>query len=242
MIYIVQEKGLFRSRIKIGFTNNVKGRMSGLRGGSPSALKLILLLPGTLLDEAGYHERFAAYRLHGEWFSYGLKLRLFVWANQFGVSQVNPEIKTDSELEPEPELDCIEDVEPELDYIQDIEPDRSEDIREMLLEGKSKESIAQHFGYETNSGRIFYQIRDIANSLQEPPTPNDDEMKAIEAFISVRDGGKFYWKDATRLAFGDGKFGKNYTIKLKRILDKFDVDYSNLSKEEIQPVPIALVC
>lgn len=93
---------MFRSRIKIGFTNNVKGRMSKLRGGSPSALKLILLLPGTLLDEAGYHELFSAYRLHGEWFRYGLKLRLFVWANQFGVSQINPEIEANLEPEPGP--------------------------------------------------------------------------------------------------------------------------------------------
>ncbi len=163
MIYFVQEKGLFRNKVKIGFTNNVKGRMSRLRGGSPSALKLILLLPGTLLDEAGYHEQFASYRLHGEWFSYGLKLRLFVWVNQFGVAQVNPEIKIESEP------DYIEEI---IDYIEEIEeiesePDRSDSIKEMLLEGKSKETIARSFGYQTNSGRIFYQIREVANSLSK---------------------------------------------------------------------------
>jgi len=64
------------------------------------------------------------------------------------------------------------------------------------------------------------------------PTPSEGEMAAIEAFVSVRDNGEtFYWKDATQLAFGAGKFGKNYTNKLKRILDKFAIDYS---KQEVK--------
>lgn len=61
----------------------------------------------------------------------------------------------------------------------------------------------------------------------EPNRSTDEEMKAIESFVSARDSGDtFYWKDATQLAFGVGKFGKNYTLKLKRILDKFAIDYS----------------
>lgn len=112
MIYFVQEEGLFRNKVKIGFTDNIKNRISGLRGGSPSALKLVLLLSGTTQDEAGYHERFATYRLHGEWFSYGLKLRLFVWINQFSVKQMNPEIEANFESEPKPSPLPV--VEPEL--------------------------------------------------------------------------------------------------------------------------------
>jgi len=60
----------------------------------------------------------------------------------------------------------------------------------------------------------------------EPASPTAEEMTAIKAFVSVRDDdNEFYWKDATQAAFGKGKFGKNYTNKLKRILDKFGVDY-----------------
>ncbi len=258
MIYFVQEKGLFRSRVKIGFTDNIKGRLSGLRGGSPSALKLLLLLSGTAQDEAGYHERFASYRLHGEWFRYGLKLRLFVWANQFGVSQVNPEIKTDSELEPKIEPEMGPKLEPEVELNREPEPvvksakyhpDNINAAIDNLLSDNpnlfpTKGDVSAAVGIKGGSKYkiviAVYEDRKATwqNSLPEPTTPNADEMKAIEAFVSVRDGGKFYWKDATRLAFGDGRFGKNYTIKLKRILDKFDVDYSNLSKEEIyNPFP-----
>ncbi len=93
MIYFIQETGLFRNRVKIGITDNIKGRLSGLRGGSPSALKVLLILPGDIKIETVYHERFAKYRLHGEWFKFGLKLRLFIWINQYKVFAVEtPEI------------------------------------------------------------------------------------------------------------------------------------------------------
>lgn len=82
MIYFIQETGLFRNRVKIGFTDNIKDRLAGLRSGSPSALRLILVLPGDIKTELVYHERFAKYRLHREWFQYGLQLRLFVWVNR----------------------------------------------------------------------------------------------------------------------------------------------------------------
>lgn len=83
MIYFIQETGLLRNRVKIGFTDNIKDRLAGLRGASPSALNLILTLPGDTKTELVYHERFAKYRLHREWFRYGLRLRLFIWINQF---------------------------------------------------------------------------------------------------------------------------------------------------------------
>lgn len=89
MIYFIQETGLFRSRIKIGFTDNIKDRLAALRGGSPSVLKLVLGLPGDTKTELVYHERFAKYRLHREWFRYGLQLRLFIWTNQGKVLELD---------------------------------------------------------------------------------------------------------------------------------------------------------
>ncbi len=208
MIYFVQEKGLFRSKVKIGFTDNVKNRLSGLRGGSPSALKLVLLLPGTTQDEAGYHERFAAYRLHGEWFSYGLKLRLFVWINQFGTKQVNPEIKTDSKLEPKIEPEMGPKLEPEVEPNREPEPvvkpakyhpDNINAAIDNLLSDNpnlfpTKGDVSAAVGIKGGSKYkiviAVYEDRKATwqNSLPEPTTPNADEMKAIEAFVSVRDG------------------------------------------------------
>lgn len=63
-------------------------------------------------------------------------------------------------------------------------------------------------------------------SEPEPDMPNEDELKAIEAYISVRDSGQFSWRKATKLAFGPDKFGSTYNEKLKSILNKWDVSYS----------------
>lgn len=81
MIYFVQETGWFRNRVKIGITDNIKQRLAALRSLSPSNLKLKLVFPGGIETEAIYHERFADYRLHGEWFRCNLKLRLFMLFN-----------------------------------------------------------------------------------------------------------------------------------------------------------------
>ncbi len=60
----------------------------------------------------------------------------------------------------------------------------------------------------------------------EPPKPNEDEAQAIAAFTSLRNSGEFSWRKATQAAFGEGKYGQSYNDKLKAILDKFHVDYS----------------
>lgn len=60
----------------------------------------------------------------------------------------------------------------------------------------------------------------------ESNRPTPDEKKAIAAFASVTDSSKFSWRKATQLAFGPGKFGEGPNKKLRDILDKFDVSYS----------------
>ncbi len=162
MIYFVQEKGLFRSRVKIGFTDNVKNRLSGLRVSSPSILKLILLLPGTTQDEIGYHERFASYRIHGEWFSYGLKLRLFVWVNQLGSELANPESEVN--LEPNPKVEP--EPKPEIDFTKETEPEEDRETQEAIIlrlnsVGKTRQEIAEHFGYQSNGGTIYRKMKKV---------------------------------------------------------------------------------
>lgn len=55
--------------IKIGTTGYLDQRMKILRGQSPLPLELLVVTPGKRADEFAYHARFAAHRLHGEWFA-----------------------------------------------------------------------------------------------------------------------------------------------------------------------------
>jgi hypothetical protein len=55
-------------QIKIGIARDVDVRLAGLRTMSPVGLKLLVVVPGGHALERSYHVRFAAHRLHGEWF------------------------------------------------------------------------------------------------------------------------------------------------------------------------------
>lgn len=82
-----------------------------------------------------------------------------------------PFIHEDKIIEIAPVLSGMGGFDPDLDILdfveeEEREPDRSETIKEMLLKGISKDEIARHFGYQQNSGRIFYQIRDIERNLE----------------------------------------------------------------------------
>ena len=111
MIYFIQEVGLLRNRVKIGFTDDLKSRLGGIRGDSPSPVKVLLVLSGDRKTEAIYHEYFARYRLHREWFKFGRKLRLFIRANRnlsFVPCEKQEGIKPTAE--PEAEGDSILDL------------------------------------------------------------------------------------------------------------------------------------
>lgn len=60
----------------------------------------------------------------------------------------------------------------------------------------------------------------------DPGAPTPSEMAAIEAFVNVRDSGKFSWRKATQAAYGSGKFGDGPNQNLRATLDKFGIDYS----------------
>jgi hypothetical protein len=65
-------------RIKIGVTNGIDQRQAALTGGSPFPPVTILIVDGLRKAEAALHKRFAADRLHGEWFTLSRKLRTFL--------------------------------------------------------------------------------------------------------------------------------------------------------------------
>jgi hypothetical protein len=66
MIYFTQDTQT--KAIKIGYSKNPTKRRAGLQSSTPSQLVLLGCVPGGLEHESAYHEKFAAFRLHGEWF------------------------------------------------------------------------------------------------------------------------------------------------------------------------------
>lgn len=54
--------------IKIGLSGAPNFRLASLQIGSPVPLRIMATLSGDLETELAYHTRFAACRLHGEWF------------------------------------------------------------------------------------------------------------------------------------------------------------------------------
>jgi Meiotically up-regulated gene 113 len=54
--------------IKIGFTDDLPRRLREIQSHSPVKLTVLASVGGGIFAELEYHERFAAHRLHGEWF------------------------------------------------------------------------------------------------------------------------------------------------------------------------------
>jgi hypothetical protein len=65
--------------IKIGVAEDVDARLSALQTGSPLPLRVLAILPSSgRYGEAQLHQRFAATRLHGEWFEATPELLAFI--------------------------------------------------------------------------------------------------------------------------------------------------------------------
>lgn len=58
-----------RCSIKIGFSRRVAFRLRGLQLANAQPLELLAAVEGPATLEREYHKRFAAHRLHGEWFA-----------------------------------------------------------------------------------------------------------------------------------------------------------------------------
>lgn len=76
--------------IKIGYSRDVNARLAKFQLGSPVALDILAITPGGEAQEAIYHARFEAHRLHGEWFNRApeiiAEIDKLVQKNQAGVS------------------------------------------------------------------------------------------------------------------------------------------------------------
>lgn len=66
-VYFIQ--GEAGGPIKIGISRDVERRRNELQRAERQPLKVLATIEGTMKDESALHQRFAAHRLHGEWFS-----------------------------------------------------------------------------------------------------------------------------------------------------------------------------
>lgn len=66
VVYFIGSEG---GPIKIGCALNVNNRLAALQCASPVRLAILATTPGRTKVERAYHARFAAHRLHGEWFA-----------------------------------------------------------------------------------------------------------------------------------------------------------------------------
>lgn len=72
--------------IKIGVTRDPWIRCQKLSSSSPLPVSLLFSIPGNVVTEREYHERFRAHRVGGEWFAFGPELRAFLESE---LAQVN---------------------------------------------------------------------------------------------------------------------------------------------------------
>lgn len=78
-VYFIAPSDCSESFVKIGFTAGcVYARCSSLQTGCPFPLNVLTYAVGTIQDEQALHDRFAAYRVHGEWFAFEGSLQGYV--------------------------------------------------------------------------------------------------------------------------------------------------------------------
>jgi len=65
-------------RVKIGLSMDPKDRLKKMQAMCPTELSIIYQVKTRSEMEEVLHERFAKYRLHGEWFEYGEEIKQFV--------------------------------------------------------------------------------------------------------------------------------------------------------------------
>lgn len=112
-------------RCKIGFTKgDPLKRLANLQTGSASEMSLIAMHPGPVESERALHEKFAADRLHGEWFRMSDSLRAYLVVTVWTMSELT--IRAGHPLKPWMSLG----LELSLEHLETI----SESLAE-LLEG-----------------------------------------------------------------------------------------------------------
>ncbi len=84
-LYFAIAHGTSPLRIKIGITNNPKGRLADLQRMCPVRLDMLAMIEGGLELERELHSHFDVFRTHGEWFKAEKDLiDVALYARRFG--------------------------------------------------------------------------------------------------------------------------------------------------------------
>jgi len=81
LIYFVQDKSTRKRLIKIGYTQNMDSRITGLQTGAAESLVVLGVMDGDRKEEKRLHSQFKPFRVAGEWFSPDASLLAFIKAN-----------------------------------------------------------------------------------------------------------------------------------------------------------------
>lgn len=66
-----------RSKVKIGYTKDIRARLTALQTGNPAHLELLWLCPeGSIAEEKALHRHFSQEHHRGEWFDGSVLARL----------------------------------------------------------------------------------------------------------------------------------------------------------------------
>lgn len=79
MIYFLKNKKV--DVVKIGYTSNIQRRIKQLEQQSKCKLKLLLLMPGNILNEKELHKHFKNCNISGEWFNYSEAVKSYISLN-----------------------------------------------------------------------------------------------------------------------------------------------------------------
>lgn len=76
MIYFIKDYD--NNYVKIGYSHDPQHRLRQLQTGSYSDLKILVVIPGTMVEEKALHKQFIDYRVRGEWYRYKGALEIYI--------------------------------------------------------------------------------------------------------------------------------------------------------------------
>lgn len=157
-------------RIKIGSSSRpMMFRMAELRALSPEAIELVGTLPGSFAMEDAIHERFKAYRQHGEWFDYSDEIKSWLLSikelhkdfpekEEKSQEKVNPPFLSYPKPEPKPVLST-----PEPGCSTSEIPSLEEVLKEADMRGILKQTAEGFFNYHQGNNTWFNQYNRLIN-------------------------------------------------------------------------------
>ena len=100
VVYFIEAVGL--ERVKIGYTDNLRRRLTVISSYCPVAVKVLAIVRGSRQEENSYHKRFASARIRGEWFQMTVPLKRMI-AGLKDLNELDHLLKTPFSCSPEDE-------------------------------------------------------------------------------------------------------------------------------------------